>query len=398
MNIGDFLHSKRWKLMQNYIYSWGASVVLIGALFKLEHLPGASVFLGVGLSIEAIIFFVSAFEPMMETPDWKVVYPQLRTGDESARERERYQKGDEIMGNRLPSSTQPAAILRGESSNATFGSIPEAQLNKLKESFDQLSQTANGLKRMADAVTVTDGFVKNLNEASAAVGSVASANKKVSVAMEEGASELSSAFKTSAQQMKESSAKAALGVDKTVSDLSGIYTSTANDLKTSSQQVASSMQKTAADLSTSMVKTSGEFNEATTKTAKSLAETGTEFGKKVNQSAEELTTSYKSMTSSLSNGFKGLEKGADKYVANLDKLNKNLAAINTAYELHLKGTDKVEEIVKDYSKGVGEIGKLLNTSIEETKKFNQHTKDINDNIQALNNIYGKMLGALNGKR
>jgi gliding motility-associated protein GldL len=80
-NIGDFLHSKRWKLMQNYIYSWGASVVLIGALFKLEHLPGASVFLGVGLSIEAIIFFVSAFEPMMELPDWKVIYPQFRTGN-----------------------------------------------------------------------------------------------------------------------------------------------------------------------------------------------------------------------------------------------------------------------------------------------------------------------------
>ena len=369
MNIGDFLHSKRWKLMQNYIYSWGASVVLIGALFKLEHLPGASVFLGVGLSIEAIIFFVSAFEPMMETPDWKVVYPQLRTGEESQREKERYQKGDEIMGNRLTSNAQPAAIQHSESSNATFGNIPEAQLNKLKESFDQLSQTANGLKRMADAVTVTDGFVKNLNEASAAVGTVATANKKVSVAMEEGATELSTAFKTSAQQMKDSS-----------------------------QQVASTMQKTAADLSSSMVKTTGEFNESTAKTAKSMAETGTEFGKKVNQSAEELTSSYKSMTSSLSNGFKGLEKGADKYVANLDKLNKNLAAINTAYELHLKGADKVEEIVKDYSKGVGEIGKLLNTSIEETKKFNQHTKEINDNIQALNNIYGKMLGALNGKR
>lgn len=343
MNIGDFLHSKRWKLMQNYIYSWGASVVLIGALFKLEHLPGASIFLGVGLSIEAIIFFVSAFEPMMELPDWKIIYPQMRTGEESARDKKKFEKADMLAKGIVPAN----GSAQGGSTNTAVAGLSDAQMASLKESFEKLSQTANGLKDITNAVSATEGFVKNMNEASVSVGSMAEASKKATKAVEEGAEVMSETYK----------------------------------------QSAGSMQKSIADMNTSIGKSTSVFSDAASKTAQSF-----------DQSAKELSESYKSMTGSLSNGYKGLEKSADKYVNGLEKLNKNLAAINTAYELHLKGAAKVETMVNEYSKGVGEIGNLLNTSIEETKKFNQNTKAINDNIQALNNIYGKMLGALNGKK
>ena len=53
----------RWyKTMMPKLYGWGAAIVILGALFKIEHLPGASEMLIVGLSLEAIIFFFSAFE------------------------------------------------------------------------------------------------------------------------------------------------------------------------------------------------------------------------------------------------------------------------------------------------------------------------------------------------
>ena len=61
----------------NYFYSIGASVVLLGALFKLEHWTGGSTMLMIGMSCEALIFFLSAFEPMVEIPEWSKVYPQL---------------------------------------------------------------------------------------------------------------------------------------------------------------------------------------------------------------------------------------------------------------------------------------------------------------------------------
>ena len=59
------------------IYGIGAAVVIIGALFKILHLAGANQMLMIGLSVEAGIFFLSAFEPKHEDPDWSKVYPEL---------------------------------------------------------------------------------------------------------------------------------------------------------------------------------------------------------------------------------------------------------------------------------------------------------------------------------
>ncbi|HKK63070.1 MAG TPA: gliding motility protein GldL [Bacteroidales bacterium] len=367
MNIGEFLHSKRWKLMQNYIYSWGASVVLIGALFKLEHLPGASVFLGVGLSIEAIIFFVSAFEPMMELPDWKVVYPQLRTGEESDRDLKRFEQQDELY----PQAHGGNAGGGGSG----IANINSEELNNLNESFHNLSETAKGLKNIADSNVATDKFVKNLNDASESIGSVVNANNEVSSAMRESVDNISNSY-----------TKAAQNVDKTIGDLSNIYTSTAENLRKSTENASNSMTSSVSDMT-----------ESINSTAKSMQDSSKEFNENLKKTTGELNQSYKAVADSLSHGFKGLEKETGKYTGNLDKLNKNMAAINSAYELHLKGAGKVDEMVGNYAKGVEKISKLIDESVEETNAFTQNTKEINKNIQALNNIYGKMLGALNGK-
>ena len=74
MNITE---AKWYKTLMPKLYGWGAAVVILGALFKIEHLPFASEMLIVGLSLEAIIFFFSAFEKQYEEPDWSLVYPEL---------------------------------------------------------------------------------------------------------------------------------------------------------------------------------------------------------------------------------------------------------------------------------------------------------------------------------
>jgi gliding motility-associated protein GldL len=66
-----------YKTIMPKIYGIGASVVILGAMFKILHLPGAGAMLGVGLTTEAIIFFLSAFEPPHHDPDWSKVYPEL---------------------------------------------------------------------------------------------------------------------------------------------------------------------------------------------------------------------------------------------------------------------------------------------------------------------------------
>ena len=61
-------------------YGLGASVVIIGALFKILHLEFGSELLAIGLITEAIIFAISAFEPVDEEYDWSLVYPELAGG------------------------------------------------------------------------------------------------------------------------------------------------------------------------------------------------------------------------------------------------------------------------------------------------------------------------------
>jgi gliding motility-associated protein GldL len=62
----------------NFIYGVGAAIVILGALFKLQHWPFANAMLIVGLSAEAIIFTISAFDPpTIHELDWSKVYPQL---------------------------------------------------------------------------------------------------------------------------------------------------------------------------------------------------------------------------------------------------------------------------------------------------------------------------------
>ncbi|MBP3511354.1 MAG: gliding motility protein GldL [Prevotella sp.] len=70
--LQKWLDSVPGQTFLNYAYSWGASVVILGALFKLTHLPGANFMLYFGMGTEAIVFFISAFDrPFDKTADGK---------------------------------------------------------------------------------------------------------------------------------------------------------------------------------------------------------------------------------------------------------------------------------------------------------------------------------------
>ena len=72
-----FFQTKAYKVIMNYVYGWGAAIVILGALFKIMHFQGAGPMLIVGMSVEAIFFFLSAFEPGMEHYDWARVFTEL---------------------------------------------------------------------------------------------------------------------------------------------------------------------------------------------------------------------------------------------------------------------------------------------------------------------------------
>ncbi|MDG1811401.1 MAG: gliding motility protein GldL [Polaribacter sp.] len=77
--------SMRSKKIMNMVYGLGAAIVIIGALFKIQHINygflTGGVMLTIGLVVEAIVFAISAFEPVEEDLDWSKVYPELGSNE-----------------------------------------------------------------------------------------------------------------------------------------------------------------------------------------------------------------------------------------------------------------------------------------------------------------------------
>ena len=81
-SIQAFMDSARGKTVLNYLYSWGAAIVILGTLFKLTHMAGANIMLFVGMGTEVIVFFFSAFERPYEVAEDEnrfVPYPRKIT-------------------------------------------------------------------------------------------------------------------------------------------------------------------------------------------------------------------------------------------------------------------------------------------------------------------------------
>jgi gliding motility-associated protein GldL len=75
------------KKTMGFLYGMGAAVVIVGALFKLQHWTGADIMLIIGLLTEAAIFALSAFEPVEKDLDWSLVYPELAGGEANSKDK-----------------------------------------------------------------------------------------------------------------------------------------------------------------------------------------------------------------------------------------------------------------------------------------------------------------------
>ena len=148
-SIGNITEAKWYKAMMPKLYGWGAALVIIGALFKIEHLPGASLMLILGLSTEAIIFFFSAFEkPHVET-DWSLVYPELaHMQDPNAAKRPAQQLDD--------------ALAKAKIDNDLIESLNEG-LRSFGDSARQLNETVTAASGISEYNSQIQEGVKNMN-------------------------------------------------------------------------------------------------------------------------------------------------------------------------------------------------------------------------------------------
>ena len=297
MGLTDFTHSRRWKVFMNYVYSIGAAIVLLGALFKLQHWPGGPIMLTIGMSTEALIFFLSAFEPSSEPPDWTKVYPQLK-------EDFAHLDADELFEESL--NRKPKSSFDMDTFLDSTEISPEL-LNKLQKGLTDLSNTAQSFTDISSATMATDVYVKNLNAASESMTIFAEVNTR-----------------------------AGESVDKTVN--------------------------------------------------------------KVVHSGEKLAESYHEFVNTIQRDFKVLNDHSGNYTGELERINSNLSSLNASYEAQLEGARKQAETASSVHKDFAHMNELISSSVQEAKKYQAQAEELNKNLEALNSVYGNMLGAMNIKQ
>ena len=148
-SIGNITEAKWYKTMMPKLYGWGAALVIIGALFKIEHLPGASLMLILGLSTEAIIFFFSAFEKPATEVDWSLVYPELAHMEDP-------------NGAKRPAQQLDDALAKAKIDNELIESLNEG-LRSFGDSARQLNETVTAASGISEYNSQIQEGVKNMN-------------------------------------------------------------------------------------------------------------------------------------------------------------------------------------------------------------------------------------------
>ncbi len=156
MNLAELVQTSGWKNFMAKLYGIGASIVIIGALFKIQHWQGAGTMLTIGLCTESIIFFFSAFEPLHEDVDWTLVYPELA----GIQEEEPGSRG--VGGGRYGT----AGIGGGGGGSLALSKFDE-MLERAEITPDLFQKLGTGMKKLGDATS-------NIN----AMGDVSAASAK----------------------------------------------------------------------------------------------------------------------------------------------------------------------------------------------------------------------------
>ena len=147
-SISKITEAKWYKVMMPKLYGWGASLVIIGALFKIQNWPFAGLFLTIGLTTEAVIFFFSAFEKQYEDYDWSLVYPELaHMQDPSAKK---------------PAQQLDEALQRAKIDNESIESLNEG-LRSFGDATTKLNETIAAAASINDYNDQIQEGVKNMN-------------------------------------------------------------------------------------------------------------------------------------------------------------------------------------------------------------------------------------------
>jgi gliding motility-associated protein GldL len=369
-NINELVQTRGWKKFMSKVYGWGASAVLIGAMFKIMHWPGAGPMLVLGLSTEAFIFFTSAFEPLHEEYDWSLVYPELAGMHEDVEDTTEHNK---------PTPKKSALEKFDELLNSA--QITPDMFEKLGEGLRDLNTTTEKIADVSNATVATNNYVASFEKASQKVN------------------EFADIYGQSAQSL-----------NATAGTLSGSYQKTTDILNKTTERFASDITEAGKGISDkfeeSGKKLAAAFDNAGNNLANTIISAGKESAQTLtgsfNKSADEISAagaevakSYSKISESVNTDFDAITQGSRSYSQQLAFVTKNLTALNAVYELQLQGSNEQMEAAKSLFGGMEEIMQNMKDSVSDVKKYKEEVSKLGQNLAAMNTIYGNMLTAMN---
>lgn len=289
MGLDKLVRSKGYKNFMAKLYGWGASVVILGALFKIMHYPGAGVMLLLGMGTEAVIFFMSAFEPLHVEYNWALVYPELAAGDDMPD---------------TPTSKKDKKLPQGTVTQQLDNMLEQAKIGpelieSLATGMRNLSENAKKLSSASDAATVTDNYVGNLTKAAESVRNLSLQYDKTAASLQKD-SNVSGEYLTNVQ-------KAAAAV----ANLTNIYETT----------------------SKSMQGDTGAYNDQLKKLNQNLASINSMYELQMKNS-KDMLENYKLVEANITtyaNNLSSTLENTKKYKEEIDKLTKNVAMLSSVY-------------------------------------------------------------------
>lgn len=337
MGLNTFVRRRGFRNFMAKLYGIGASVVILGALFKINHYPFANEMLVVGLSTESIIFFFSAFEPPYVEPDWSLVYPELGGlyhGDATSPEGKKQKKPTQELDNLLQQAN-----------------IDKQLIDRLGDGLKKLSDNTAKLSDITDAAGATNDYVAKVKGAS------------------KSAENLTKSYDLTAET---------LAKDVTASS------NYSNSIKNAGDNAAalSNTYKEASEMLKGDINVTKEFTTSL-KTAM--------------QSANTLAEQYAKSSEALSQSAKQLDFSAvdgKSYSDRLRQISEKLAALNSVYELQLQGSNEQIQSTAKVRETMTELLKGIKESADTMAVYKEQMSLLTQRISSLNEVYGGMLTAM----
>jgi gliding motility-associated protein GldL len=195
-------HSNSKKKMFNMAYGLGASVVILGALFKIAHWPYGTLILTIGMIVEAAVFALSAFEPVDDEYDWTKVYPEL-VGEEAAQQE--LKDTESLLSQKLDDMLQQA-------------NLDSDKMVRLAEGIQNFAGAAENIAPATDSITATNRYSEQLAVAASQMESLNSLYK-VQMDSAQRQTELNDETVENAERLKEQMESLATNL----SSLNGVY-------------------------------------------------------------------------------------------------------------------------------------------------------------------------------